>query len=689
VSRFFSVSAIWIGLLLLVAALPAQDSELKSDQDNAQSPPLSAVENEKSEEEVVSGQASTPPLSSRNFLPISTRAWFSIPDAKEFERRFEQTQIGKMVGQEEMKPFFDELKQKLKQNLDEKNVRIGLGIEDILNIRAGEVCLAGIFQNLDGGQPARGSHGLVLLVDVTGNEPNVEQLLEKLNREFVANKGATLTTLQISGVEVTQISIDNPKRIRQSRNSFQTTYGGWLLIADNEEIFRDILRRLMAPEQINPSQTLAQKPEFAKIMEESSLFGEATQFSWYIDPFGYLELAKKIQDEEQEIRQLKDDWTAELKEIGFDVIRGIGGNMGLSVGVNEQDFEFFGRLFIYAPKNEMDNHGQIIFDLFDFSDIKPGATTPGDLVGDMSSGFFGGNWKFTKLLESIGPIYDSFVGDKEKGAFDRLLDDLANEPDFQVDIRKIVSMLGDQIFVMSELERPVGFDSEHIAVCLPLNETAKADFLMKSLSRAAKGSVEINLGGIKVIEVDTTLDPDLDLEDDFKLPGLDLEPEEEKPRKRLVMFEKRYIAVHQEMLLVTNSKQYMRKLLAGGQKSKLRDADDFQQLVRALHAIVSPEKIAFKRFARNDRILETNYEMLRRGEMVEAQTLVAKITNYIFDQDKVSDQPTKRIQQLNGTSLPEDYQKFVAPFLGPSGWVTELEENGWRVTAGTLKKTEK
>lgn len=686
-SRFFRLSAIWIGLLFLAAALPAQESEQNSDQDRNQDPPVTTTETD--DQTGIAEKAprpATPSLSSRDFLPISTRAWFSVPDAKEFERRFEQTQIGKMVSQEEMKPFFDDLKQKLKEQLDEKNVRIGLGIEDILDIRAGEVCLAGIFQDLDGGQPARGSHGLVLLVDVTGNEPNVEQLLEKLNAEFVAKKGATMAKVEISGVDVTQISIDNPKRIRQSRSTFQATHGGWLLIADNEEIFRDILRRLMAPEEIDPSQTLAQKPEFAKIMEESSLFGEETQFSWYIDPFGYLELAKKIQDEEQEIRQPKEDWTAELKEIGFDVIRGIGGNIGLSVGVNEQDFEFLGRLFIFAPRSETDSHGQIIFDLFDFSDIKPGATTPGDLVGEMSSGFFGGNWKFTKLLESIGPIYDSFVGDKEKGAFDRLLDDLANEPDFQVDIRKIVSMLGDQIFVMSELERPVGLDSEHIAVCLPLNETANADFLMKSLSRAAKGSVEINLGGIKVIEVDTTLDPELGLEEDFKLPGLEFEVEEEEPKKRLVMFEKRYISVHQEMLLVTNSKQYMRKLLSGGEKSKLRDADDFQQLVQALHAIVSPEKIAFKRFARNDRILETNYEMLRRGEMVDAQTLVAKIANYIFDQDKVSDQPTKRVQKLNGSNLPEDYQKFVAPFLGPSGWVTELEENGWRVTAGTLKK---
>jgi len=686
VFRFFSVCVLWIGLMSSVAVLPAQQLTGGTDDAVVDSTSIPVESSVQSSANPPVGAALTAALSSRDFLPISTRAWFSIPDAKEFERRFEQTQVGKMVGQEEMKPFFDELKQKLKQQLDEKNVRIGLGIEDILDIRSGEVCLAGIFQDLEGGQPARGSHGLVLLVDVTGNEANVDQLLDRLNREFVANKGAVMSTFQIAGVEVTQISIDNPKRIRHSRNTFQATHGGWLLIADNEEIFRDILRRLMAPDQINPAMTLAQKPEFAKIMEESSLFGEVTQFSWYIDPFGYLELAKKIQDEEQEIRQHKEDWTGKLKEIGFDVVRGIGGNVGLGVNVNDKDFEFLGRLFIYAPKNELTNHGQIIFDLFDFSDIKPGATTPSDLVGDLSSGFFGGSWKFTKLLESIGPIYDAFVGDKEQGAFDRLLDDLANEPDFQVDIRKITSMLGDQIFVMSELERPVSLDSEHIAVCLPLNETAKADFLIKSLSRAAKGGVEINLGGIKVIEVDTTLDPDLDLEEDFKLPGLDLEPEEEAPRKRLVMFEKRYIAVHQGMLLVTNSKQYMRKLLSGGEKAKLRDSADFQQLVQALHAIVDPQKIAFKRFARNDRILETNYEMLRRGEMADAQTLVAKVTNYIFDQDKVADQPTKRVQQLNGTTLPEDYQKFVAPFLGPSGWVTELEANGWRITAGTLKK---
>jgi hypothetical protein len=45
-----------------------------------------------------------------------------------------------------------------------------------------------------------------------------------------------------------------------------------------------------------------------------------------------------------------------------------------------------------------------------------------------------------------------------------------------------------------------------------------------------------------------------------------------------------------------------------------------------------------------------------------------------------------RKQRLDGAKLPENFQEKIAPFLGATGWVTEIEEHGWRITGCLIKK---
>ena len=53
---------------------------------------------------------------------------------------------------------------------------------------------------------------------------------------------------------------------------------------------------------------------------------------------------------------------------------------------------------------------------------------------------------------------------------------------------------------------------------------------------------------------------------------------------------------------------------------------------------------------------------------------------------RVDDPEKVRQQKLDGTKLPENYNKAIAPFLGPMGWVMEAEEEGWRITGVVLPK---
>lgn len=629
----------------------------------------------------------TSPLTSSELLPPSTRAWISIPDLDQFESQFDKTQIGILAADPEIKPFFDDIKKKIQDFLDEKNLRTGLKIDNLEGIRVGEFCIAGVLQDLEGGQPARGSHGIVLLVDVTGNEDKAQQTVAEINAEMVKKTGGTLETIEIGGVNVTKFSTQHPKRIRQIRNVFQTTQNGWLLVADNEEIFRDILRRLSAPEKINKAATLSTSPTFTTIMKETELFGETAQLSWFVDPFGYLQLAQKVYEEEQEFREHHNDWPAVLRDNGFDAVKGMGGNMALALTAKDQELESLSRMFIYAPKENLTEKHKRFFDLVDFSERRPGAIEPHEMISDQAVGFFGGSWQYKKLLDSAGHIYDSVIG--KEGDFQRLIDDFKNEPEFQVDIPRLIGMLDDQLIVFSGVEKPISAESERAAVAIPLKADADGKYVMSSLKKMAKGSVEINLGGKMVIEVDTTKEPELD---EFDVPpgfeeGFedDLDEEQKKPEKRFSLFQKRYMYVHQGMLIVANDKQYMRQLLGALPVSQLRNAPDYANVKAALEALTDSEKVCFRRFVRLDKSLEVNYQILREGEMAGSPTMLGRLLNKLHEPENAN-MPEVRKQQLDGSKLPEDFQQKIAPFLGPTGWVTEIEEHGWRITGLLIKK---
>ncbi len=622
-------------------------------------------------------------LRSTELLPASTRAWFSVPNTTDFEEHFNRTQLARLADDPEVSPFVEELTKQIRATLDEKNLRAGIKIESIRQIQTGEICFAGVLQDLVEGQAARGSHGLVILVDVTGNEDKAAEMLDEINSEVVKNRHGKIETLQIGGVDVQKVAIQNPKRIRQVRNRFQATCQGWLLIADNEEIFRDILRRLAAPDKINQSMTLSANPTFSRIMQETELFGNQPQFSWYIDPSGYARLIQQVNDEDQEIRRHSNDWAKVLENIGFDVLRGIGGNIGIAMSAKDQELEMLSRTFALAPQDNLTEQQKRFFELIDFAKQKEGATEPHAMIPDSAGGFFGGSWDLSRLLNGVGYIYDSVM---EEGAFKRMLDEFKTEPEFQIDVVKLIGMTDGQMFVFSTTEHPVTEASERMAIGIPLKADADVDYVLNSLKKAAKGSSWVTLAGKRGIEVDPTqqLDPD----DQYTPPpgfGLD-DPEEEEEAERFHLFQKRYMFVHNGILIVANERQFMRQLVSATRFKRLKDAEDYIRVKDTLGQLTDNDKVSFRRFVRLDRMLEANYEVLRSGKMAQSPTMVGRLLNRLHESNLDGATPGARTQKIDGTTLPEDFQKSIAPYLGVSGWVTEVEEDGWRITGCVLKK---
>jgi len=530
-------------------------------------------------------------LRSEYVLPASTKLWVSIPDAKALQARFDETQFGVLAKDPAFKQFADGLKAQAKAWMNEKNVRLGMKLDDLKGVQSGEICLAGVLP-LVAGAPIKGSHGTVLLVDVSETTKEAKALQARINKGLAAN-GAKQEKKVINGVEVT-VSTLKRKRLRNSQSNYQAIVepfkgSGWMLVSDNELVFRDILKRLAAPAAIERAGTLVSQEGFVEVMRRTSLEKNKSQVRWCIDPFGYIQLAQALENEKRGARP-RDDWAAILKDHGLGAVKAIGGNVAVATG----EHEILHKTFAYAPRNKNVKNAKRMFDLFDFSPVEGKTLAPPAWISKDCSAYVSGNWEMTKALGSFGHLYDAFIG--EEGSFKRLLNDFKIDPDMQLDIEKLVGLIDNRFTVVSETIDPINEASECIVVGFPIK--GEPGFVFDSIRRASGGE-ELKLGGFKVIKVVSQSDVEDEEEDPiFDLP--DEEAEEEEEPRGFTLFEERYFVVNKGHLLVANNKNYLKKILAK-KESKLAVAADYVEIKTALEKISDPSKVSWRQFGRTDK----------------------------------------------------------------------------------------
>lgn len=626
-----------------------------------------------------------PVAGSEEFLPASTKFWISVPDPIKLEEQFKATQFGILAKDPAIQPFIDSLTDQVKDLMNRQNVSLGLKIDDMDAVQTGEICIAGVVPDVTGKQVAKGTHGLVVLVDVSETEGKAKALQQKINA-MLKEKGAEVTKKEINGVPTTKAVLKHQKPVRFSTTNHQAVVNGWMLISDNESIFRNVLARLNAPQQIQKAETLASLDSFKGIMKQTSLDEFDAHFRWYVDPFGYIQLAQALEDERRGDLQARNDFSKVLKDQGFGAFKAMGGNVSVATG----EHELLHRSFTYAPRGQKIDNSDQVFKMFNFAgNSKP--LKPANWVPKEASALVIGNWDFSDALGSVGGLYDGFLD--EEGAFERTLNDFKVDPDMQLDIVKLVGLLDNRLTIASAIERPIAETSERVVIGIPVK--GEPDFVFDSLRRATNGQV-ISLGGIKVIEVDSAaMEEDLpDDLDGFQLPG-DFEIEEEEEEEpAFQLFAKKYFVVHGGNLLIANDKGYLRKLLSQ-KKSQLSSAPDYIEVETAIDKLTDGSAVCWRQFGRMDLALEANYEMVRRGEMASSQTVLARVVNQVFKkqaEEKAAAEGKElaaeavRKQKLDGTKLPENYEVSIAPYFGPMGWVMETHENGWRITGCIIKK---
>lgn len=614
-------------------------------------------------------------VASEQILPSTTKAWISIPNAADLIDQFNATGIGQLSKSDAMAPFFESFRDQMRTMLNEKNVRLGLRVEDLRNVRSGEICVAGVLSRPLGSenQSAKGTHGLVLLTDVAGKEDEAKALLAKVEGEMREQGAKSEPTQPIHGTTYSKWLVSTQNGL--NHYTYQCLTEGWLIASDNETLFREILQRLKNPIQPEQLDRLANVPGFQKVRQRTQLDGIAAQLQWFVEPFGYIELADAIRSEQRVWKRRNDDIIPLLKEQGFDLIDGVGGWLAFNQGQRD----LIHRTFVSTKEQRP---GSRVSSLLDFKNrwdlsLAPQTFTPGDTASYLTL-----TWNMTGAFNNLQPIVDAILG---KDVFNTTVEGI--KKDFQVDLAEFVGLLNNRLTIISKTRRPVQFDSEQIAIVIGVQDRDRE--IREWVFKMFKGKAEIATDekrGLQYLVVDNSPVPDEDIDwnfdETFNKAG-DGAQAEQNEVEQFRLFAKRHITVHHGHLIVANNLDFLMEIVDQSNPS-LSSATDYQQVQVDLDSMVTAERVFWRQFGRYDRILETNYEMMRQGKMATAETALARILNEAFKTEGETVQ--ERIQQIDASKLPADYENLVAPYFGPSGTVGEVLEDGWLWSGVVLKK---
>ena len=303
--------------------------------------------------------------------------------------------------------------------------------------------------------------------------------------------------------------------------------------------------------------------------------------------------------------------------------------------------------------------------LFDFSNQSLLPLTPPRWVPNDASSWLVFDWDKTRALQSFGPIWDA---NTKRGSWQQVLSDLEADPDLQFDLEKLVAQFDDRTSVFWHRYKPAEREIEHPIFVYKIKGDTK--FVMSSLLRSSPDGEAFKILGYDGIAFQPGIGDQFEIENDDLLF---LEDEDEE-----VPTEPTFYVMVDSHLLVSNNKELIKRLLEK-KEGNLAQAEDYIQIHAALGKLTDANKVSIRHFGRLGPSLRYDYDLFRNGKF--------EWFKWIATEPEADGTPSDNlVQRFDGSKLPKDFEKAIAPYLGIFGWVLETEDDGWLITGCVLKK---
>ncbi len=567
-------------------------------------------------------RAAPPP---EQLLPITTREFFASPNVEQMRASFQETQFGKLLNDPLMKEFTQDLSN---QTLKAQGITfLGFTLDDLSQLCGGEAAWATV-------EAGRGQRGEILLLNVTGKDKRLAEVLHERSRRLKEAGGS-------ESIETTnEVRLFIQEKPAQENNRGQVRVHcvkeDLLIVASSVSLIEGVLQRWAGA----PGNSLADLPAFKSIAARTRpQAGEKVQVRFFFDPFGLNDLNRSSSRGKKE-----DDLMNELKKAGLDAFKGIGGFFSF----DSNNYDFFYRAAACAPKPH--RKGMAIFQFVESDDFVPPCWVCAPL-----SAYTTVCIDLRKSFDGLGPIYDQVLIDGEEGTFEQTVQDIKQDPKIKLDLREeLLAQLGNRVVLLSASTLPTTKKSNCFLVAIPVkNRKIVEDAVFRFYDGDSRLKKRTFQDRYTIWETASMR----------KAPGAEEQETQSIPDHA--------VAVTHDYLYLSSNVDLLEAVL---RRERAKDAplwlhkqEDYQRFTREV-ARLGGSKVVAQQFVNLSSALRVIYEMIRRNTLKDAGSVTADLLLGLVEEGQL---------KLKGELLPE-YSK-ISHHLGTGGNFTRTTPDGWEI----------
>lgn len=594
-------------------------------------------------------------------MPAATRGFVSIPDIQTLQDHWEQTQLNKLIQDEQMRPFVEDMKQQIERKISGIRDKLGVELSDLREAAGGEIGLGMVeLEN----EPA----AVVVIIDTTGKGNQRSRLLKQIEQDLT-DRGAEKQVTEIFNHSMTVYNVPPLGEEDTEHVAAYFVRDEMLCASDNIQVAKALLQQFD-----NESASLASVEAYRETMERCQNLSEFDpQLVAYVDPFGYARSVRSLNP--NQVRRGK-DYLKIFKSQGFDAIQGVGCYLNFAVNGS---FEMLHRTAIFAPPipGEPDKY-LLAMRMMKFPNVQT-LTAPAWLPRNLAT-YRTASLDLDHAFSYFDTLFDAIAGYEE--AFAGVLEGLERDPyGPQVDVEHdFVAHLGERVLVITDYKVPITPKSERFMIAVEVTDMQAMqktiEKFMKSDPNASKTEFEdkiiweIHEAVHEAPEVDISVS-ELDLLEPVPAQGGGNNPQPDAPPSA--------VCLDNGYLLIASHSSFLKEVFQS--KQNLNNANDYRAIDAALDDLL-PGEFSAKCFLRTGQAYRPTYDLLRQNKMPQSETLMGRLLNRLLTPPEVSEEGILREQQIDGSKLPKF--EAVRHYFGPAGTIIRSESDGWSVVGVSL-----
>jgi hypothetical protein len=634
---------------------------------------VAAEPTEQSSEPVENGgNEQTPPNAADSFvsaidlLPESTAGVVRIPELPAFCEAWKKTQLGVLMGSDEMKPFLDAQRDRATNYFETLDRKIGVKPRDLYDMTSGEVVVAWLSFEGDKRRP----YSLCVAADIRGMKAQADAAAAKIDADLIA--GGAVRRDVTYGEETIRVYRTKPKPGQLKIEEIALTWNDNRFIAADRDVVVQQLLDVIAGK--TERQGFSRRASFQTVRQDAHAAIEKSNepsatvcWEWFAEPFAMGRIVREIIEYD---RGNSLDILALLERQGFDVIEAVGG-----VGVVAGDrFDVLHRGVVLAP-GKLTKGAKILQPL-----MVPRAPIP-RWVSQDSGAFYRFNWD----LEDSFWAAESLVNDAlDDDLFRPMIDGIKNDPEGpQIDLAKdFLPNLDNELILITDNTLPAGPESDRMLIALRIKNSDVVRRVVQKAMEVEPDAIKLDVAEFDVWKVERG-EGDADIDQQLAELGFDEELEMEDSAPLLNHWA---IAVvpgsdGPDYLMFSSHSELLVKLgkrVALNAEEGMATTPITNKIAEQMDQLQANE-VTMEGILHPSISLRARWALLRKGELKDSDSLIANVLRRLVEKNEDGEP-----DPIHAAKLPP-FEK-IKPYLNSGGTFWQRTDSGWRMTGFLLKE---